>query len=105
MNTFILNAREKIFEIQMALPGLANTYEGLIIKQKVIYDSVYWGVEMMEMASFMIYSNIVIQSQVFVANVKAAFVVMKTQSNKAYKKLWSALSKLIHHFGKARGIY
>ena len=95
MDALIQEAREKNFEIQTALPGLAKAYEGLIIRQNEIYDAVHLGVEKMERAQFEKHSDIVIQSQVFAANVQAASVVIKAQSTEAYKKLQSALSEQI----------
>jgi hypothetical protein len=69
---------------------LAKAYEGLIIRQNEIYDAVHLGVEKMARAQFEKHSDIVIQSQVFAANVQAAFVVMKVQSTKAYEEQPSA---------------
>ena len=47
----------------------------------------------MERAQFEMHSDLVIQSQVFAANVQAAFVLMKAQSTEAYEELRSALSE------------
>ena len=87
MDALIQEARQKNFEIQMALPDLAIAYEGLIGRQNEIYDAICQGVEKIERAQFGKYSNIVIQSQVFVANIQATLVLMKIQSTEAYEKL------------------
>src|ERR1700687_3765102 len=71
MDALIQEAKEKNFEIQTALPEFAQAYEGLIIRQNEIYDAMSLGVEKMERAQFANHSDIVIQSQVFAANVQA----------------------------------
>ena len=50
MDALIQEASGKNIEIQTALPGLAQAYEGLITRQNEIYDAVYLGVEKMERA-------------------------------------------------------
>ena len=60
MDAHIQEARETNMEIQTAIPGLAKAYEGLIIRQNEIYNSVYLGVEQMERAQFEKHSDIVI---------------------------------------------
>jgi hypothetical protein len=45
MDALIREARERNFEIQMALPGLAKAYESLIIRQNEIYDAICQRVE------------------------------------------------------------
>ena len=87
MDALIEEAREKKFEIQMALPELAQAYKGLITWQNEIYDAISLGVEKMERVQFKKHSDIIIQSQVFVANVLTAFAVMKAQSTEAYEDL------------------
>ena len=52
MDTLIQEAREKKFEIQTALPELAQAYKGLIARQNEIYDAICLGVEKMERAQF-----------------------------------------------------
>ena len=69
MDVFIQEAREKNFEVQMTLPELTQAYKGLIIIQNEIYDAICQGVENMDRAQFEKHSDIVIQSQVFAANV------------------------------------
>jgi hypothetical protein len=101
MDALIQETREKNVVIQTALQGLAKAYEDLIIRKNKIYDAFHLEVEKMERAQFKKHSDIVIQSQVFAANVQAAFVVMKAQSTEAYKELWSALSEQIQHSGKS----
>jgi hypothetical protein len=54
----------------------------------------------MERPEFKRHSDIVIESQVFAANVKAAFGVMKAKSTEAYEELQSALSEQIQQSGK-----
>ena len=103
MDALIQEAREKNFEIQTALPGLAKAYESLIIRQNEIYDAICQGVEQMERAQLEKHSDIVIQSQVFAANVQAAFVVMKAQSTEDYEELRPALGEQIERSGKAWG--
>jgi hypothetical protein len=103
MDALIQEARQRNFEIQTALPELAQAYEGLINRQNEIYDAVCQGVEKMERAQFEKHSDIVIQSQVFAANVQAAFVVMKAQSTEDYEELRSALGEQIQRSGKAWG--
>jgi hypothetical protein len=61
MDGLIQEAREKTFETQTALPGLAKAYEGLIIRQNEIYNAVHLGVEKMERAQFEMHSDIAIQ--------------------------------------------
>jgi hypothetical protein len=80
---------------------LAQAYEGLIIRQNEIYDAICLGVEKMERAQFSKHSDIVIQSQVFAANVQAAFAVMKAPSTESYEELRFALSEQIQHSGNA----
>ena len=77
----------------MALPDLAIAYKGLIGRQIEIFDAICQGVEKIERAQFKKHSDIVIQSQMFAANIAAAFVLMKTQSTEAYYELRSALSE------------
>ena len=57
----------------------------------------------MDRSQFEKHSDIVIQFQVFAANIQAAFVLMKAQSTKVYEELRSALSKYIQRSGKAWG--
>ena len=59
--------------------------------------------EKINRAQFEKHSDIVIQSQVFAANIQTAFVVMKAQSTEAYEELRSALSEQIQHSGEAWG--
>jgi hypothetical protein len=84
---------------------LAKAYEGLIIRQNEISDAIYLGVETMERAQFEKHSDIVIQSQVFAANVQAALVVMKAQSTEAYNELQSALCEQFQRSEKAWGTH
>jgi hypothetical protein len=60
-------------------------------------------VEKIERAQFEKHCDIFIQSQVFAANVQAAFVVMKAQSTEDCDKLRSALGEQIQRSGKAWG--
>ncbi|KAF8541860.1 hypothetical protein BDD12DRAFT_877685 [Trichophaea hybrida] len=101
IDAFIQEAKEKNFEIRSALPELAQAYEGLINRQNEIYDPICQGVEKMERAQFAKHSDIVVQSQVFAANIQAAFAVMKAQSTEAYEELRLALSEQIQRSGKA----
>jgi hypothetical protein len=101
MDALIQEAREKNFEIRTALPELAQAYEGLITRQNEIYDAIYLGVEKMERAQFEKNSDIVIQSQVFAANVQTAFAVMRAQSTEAYEDLRKGLSEQILRSRKA----
>jgi hypothetical protein len=78
MDARIQESRENNFEIQTALPGLAKAYEGVIIGQNETYNAVRLGVEKMERAQFEKHSDMIIHSEVFAANVQAAFVVMKS---------------------------
>jgi chaperone required for assembly of F1-ATPase len=55
----------------MALPGLAKPYESLIIRQNEIYDAICQGVEKIERAQLNKHSDVIIQSQVFAANIVA----------------------------------
>jgi hypothetical protein len=103
MDALIKKAMEKHFETQMAHPGLAKAYESHIIRQNEIYDAICQGVEKMESAPLEKHSDIVIQSQVFLANIQAAFGVMKAQSTEHYRELRSALGDQIQHSGKSWG--
>jgi hypothetical protein len=76
MDALIQEAMEKNFELPKALPELAEACEGLSTQHNEIYDAIYLGVEKMERAQFEKNSDMVIQSQVFVANVQTAFAVM-----------------------------
>jgi hypothetical protein len=95
MDALIQEAREKNCEIRTTLPEVAQAYEGLITWQNEIYEAIHLGVEKMERAQFEKNSDIVIQSQVFVANIQTAFAVMRAQSTEAYEDLRKGLSKHI----------
>jgi hypothetical protein len=84
MHALIQEARKKNFKIQMVLPELAQCYEGLIIRQNEIYNIICLGIEMMQWAQYKRYCDIVIQSEIFAANVQEAVAAMTAQSTKAY---------------------
>jgi len=81
MEAHISESISKSVNIQQEMPQLMDAYMSMISKQNTIYDQMNSGVETFCHNVYAQYTEMILQSQIFVANVRGGMAVIAAKAS------------------------